>query len=60
VDRRFNRARYDAQGTIDALSGRLRNEVDLSTVRGALITTVTEAVDPLGTSVWLRSEPERP
>jgi hypothetical protein len=58
VDRRFNRARYDAQGTIDTFSGRLRDEVDLSMVREALIMTVTEAVDPLGTSVWLRSQHE--
>jgi len=60
VDRRFNRARYDAERTIDTFSSRVRDEVDLSTLRHALVTTVADAVDPVEASVWLRSKPERP
>ena len=59
VDRRFNRAHYDAQRTIDTFSARLRDEVDLLTLREALVTTATGAVDPLGVGVWLRPQPER-
>jgi hypothetical protein len=59
VDRRFNRAHYDAQRTIDTFSARLRDEVDLLTLREALVTTATGAVDPLGAGVWLRPQPER-
>jgi hypothetical protein len=32
VDRRFNRARYDADQTVGALAGRLKDAVDLDSV----------------------------
>jgi hypothetical protein len=55
VDRRFNRARYDAQRTTDAFEGQLRNEVDLGRLRAALVDTVEEAVRPASATVWLRA-----
>jgi hypothetical protein len=55
VDRRFNRARYDAQRTTDGFAEQLRNEVDLTRLRAALVDTVEEAVRPASASVWLRS-----
>src|SRR6202451_241037 len=36
VDRRFNRARYDADRTVAAFAGRLQDAVDLDSVRGDL------------------------
>lgn len=55
VDRRFNRARYDAQRTTDAFANQLRNEVDLGKLRVALVDTVEDAVRPVSATVWLRS-----
>ena len=37
VDRRFNRARYDAEAIVTAFTLRLRDAVDLDTVRGELL-----------------------
>jgi hypothetical protein len=54
VDRRFDRARYDAQRTVDAFSEQLRDEVDLTRLRAALVTTAGDAVRPVGATVWLR------
>jgi len=54
VDRRFNRARYDAQHTVEAFAEDLRNEVDLGRLRSALILTADEAVHPATSTVWLR------
>jgi len=54
VDRRFNRARYDAQQTVDVFGEHLRNEVDLARLRAALIVTVDDAVHPETSNVWLR------
>jgi hypothetical protein len=58
VDRRFDRARYDAQRTVDAFAERLRNEVDLTTLRTALVATADDAVRPVNATVWLRAGPE--
>ncbi len=55
VDRRFNRATYDAQRTTDAFAAQLRDEVDLTTLRVALVDTIDDAVRPISTTVWLRS-----
>ena len=54
VDRRFNRGRYDAERTIDAFAGRLRDELDLTTLADALLGTTRAAVEPATTAVWLR------
>ena len=54
VDRRFNRGRYDAERTIDAFAGRLRDELDLAALAEALLGTTRVAVEPATTAVWLR------
>jgi hypothetical protein len=53
VDRRFNRAHYDAEATVAAFAGRLRESVDLASVQNELAATVGAAFEPTHVSVWL-------
>jgi hypothetical protein len=53
VDRRFNRARYDAERTVAAFAARLKDEVDLDSVRDDLTGTVLRALEPEHLSVWV-------
>ena len=58
VDRRFNRRAYDAARTIEAFSARLRQQIDLDTLRYELLAIVDETMQPRMASLWLRSQPE--
>ncbi len=60
VDRRFNRDPYDAQAIVSALSQRLREAVDLDTVRQELVSAVDQAVQPAHASVWIRPSTRSP
>jgi hypothetical protein len=53
VDRRFNRARYDADQTVAAFAARLKDAVDLDSIRGDLTGTVYQALEPAHVSVWI-------
>ena len=53
VDRRFNRARYDAETTVAAFADRLKDAVDLDAARDDLAQTVHEALEPAHLSVWV-------
>jgi hypothetical protein len=52
VDRRFNRARYDADQMVAAFAARLQDAVDLGTVRADLLAVVHEALEPTHLTVW--------
>ncbi|MDQ3610056.1 MAG: hypothetical protein M4D85_00375 [Actinomycetota bacterium] len=54
VDHRFNRARYDADRTIESFTRRLRDEVDLDDVRSDLLHVVGGALQPATVHLWLR------
>ena len=53
VDRRFNRARYDADTTTAAFAARLKDAVDLDAVRDDLASVVQAALEPGHVSVWV-------
>jgi hypothetical protein len=55
LDRRFNRASYDADVTLTQFAARLRDSVDLDTVRHELLDTVGRTVQPSSALVWLRA-----
>ncbi len=54
VDRRFNRARYDADTLVAAFSARLKDAVDLDAVRADLLGVTHQALEPAHVSVWIR------
>jgi hypothetical protein len=53
VDRRFNRARYDADQTMAAFAARLKDAVDLDSVGNDLTGVVSQVLEPEHVSVWL-------
>jgi hypothetical protein len=53
VDRRFNRARYDAERMLRAFAARLQDAVDPDAVRADLTGVVHTALEPTHVSVWL-------
>jgi hypothetical protein len=54
VDRRFNRARYNADLTVAQFAARLQDEVDFEAVHTDLAETVQRALEPEHMSVWIR------
>jgi hypothetical protein len=55
IDHLFYRRKYDAQRTIDAFSGRLRDEIDLDALNDELARIVSRTMQPSHLSVWLLS-----
>jgi len=60
VDRRFNRARYDAEQTVTAFAARLQDHVELGEVRADLLDVVNAALQPAHLSVWTTPAEPRP
>jgi hypothetical protein len=54
VDRRFSRARYDAERTVAAFAAQLRDEVDLGNLSGDVLEVVAQTVAPASVGLWLR------
>lgn len=59
IDRRFYRSKFDTRKTLEAFSATLRQEVDLSTLTGSLVTVVTETMQPEHISLWIRDAKRR-
>jgi hypothetical protein len=56
VDRRFNRARYDAEATIAAFGARLRDAIDVESVLAELSSAATGSLEPTHVTVWVRND----
>ena len=54
VDRRFDRARFDAELTAAAFAERLRDQVDIAAVVSDLDRTVRSSLKPATAILWLR------
>jgi hypothetical protein len=54
VDRRFDRARYDASQTVQAMTARLRDDVDLDRVEADVLGVIHRTFHPTTAGVWLR------
>ncbi|MDX6481991.1 MAG: hypothetical protein QOG85_2501 [Gaiellaceae bacterium] len=54
VDRRFNRARYDAEELVAAFGTRLRDAVDPETVLSELAVAAHTSLQPAHVSVWIK------
>jgi hypothetical protein len=54
VDRRFDRSLYDASVTVQAMSARLRNDVDLERVEADVLGVVGRTFHPTHAGLWLR------
>jgi hypothetical protein len=55
VDRRFNRAHYDAEATVAAFGARLRDAVDPETVLTELAAAAGGSLQPAHVSVWVKT-----
>jgi len=53
VDRRFNRAHYDAEEMVAAFALRLKDAVELDSVRDDLADVVHQALEPAHVRVWM-------
>jgi hypothetical protein len=60
VDRRFDRAAYDAERTVAEFSDRLRGEIDLAQLSGDLDATIRDVIAPQSIAIWLRANGRRP
>ncbi|HYO42289.1 MAG TPA: hypothetical protein VES19_03755 [Candidatus Limnocylindrales bacterium] len=55
VDRRFNRARVDAQRAIDDFGAHLRDSLDLDDLNGRLTAAIADTMQPSRAGLWIRN-----
>jgi hypothetical protein len=60
VDRRFNRARYDAERAVAAFAAQLRDDVDLESVSADVLGVVARTVAPATVGLWIRRSEVEP
>jgi len=58
VDRRFNRARYDAETIIAAFATRMQDATDLEEIRLDLLAVAYQALEPAHVLLWLPGQRE--
>lgn len=58
VDRRFFRARYDAEALVADMAGVLRTNVDLASLEREVAGVVATALEPAALSIWVRRPAE--
>ncbi|CAN5795274.1 hypothetical protein BH23ACT5_BH23ACT5_14140 [soil metagenome] len=56
VDRRFNRARYDAQREAERFAQRLHHQLSISDLADEVLGVVTKTVQPTTATVWIRQD----
>jgi hypothetical protein len=54
IDRRFDRSNYDASMTVQALTERLRDDVDLERVEADVLGVLDRTFHPAAAGMWLR------
>ncbi|HEV2109370.1 MAG TPA: hypothetical protein VGR16_14005 [Thermomicrobiales bacterium] len=54
IDRRFERAKYDAAQTLASFGGLIGDEVDLQRLNAGLLTVVEQTLQPDHVALWLR------
>ncbi len=57
VDRRFNRAGFDADREAAGFGGQIRDQVDVRSVTDALTAALGRTIEPSSAGVWLREPP---
>lgn len=56
VDRRFNRARYDALQEADVFTERLRADLEMDDIAEEMLEVVGKTMQPVSASLWIRED----